>query len=522
MKLKQYIYALMAAAVASTSTVSCSDSFESINTDPNETPMGTLNAYGVFEATFYGYVNRSLAFTRQYNSELVQYSACTGSNGVDIHRYSISNSNVNTIWTYYARYAANANHMIELGKTKNEPAAQAVGLTMKVLIMSNLVDLFGDIPYREAFQYDQNNWTPVFDSTRDVYEQMFADLEQANTLYSKSPVWAKPNIDLMYGGDMAKWRKFNNSLYLRLLMRVSGRPEMEADAMIAKIVSKPDKYPVISSRQESAMVNFTGIDPYYSNFRPSNITEAQFKPNKVTKTFLDLMLITGANTEEDPRLTTMAYQRGGDWKGVQGGCAISESRMEDDGASYFNYPVLVRDNAPGWVMDYSEVQFILAEAALKGFIPGGEAAARTYYEAAVTSNCQKWAELTNYSETKYQITDARITDLLNGRLAGWDNFTDHMQLIATQKYLSLFWIGFEAYHELRRTGYPVITIGNGCSYNNFEFPQRLYYPTNTVGSNSVNVQTALDRMGGENSLRTPLWWSYKAINGTFTAVRAGN
>ncbi len=519
MKIKKYTIGILTASLIATSSVSCSDSFESINTDPNETPMGMLNPYGVFEAMFYGYVNRSLAFTRQYNNELVQFTACTGSNGNDIHRYSINNSNVSTIWTYYARYAANADHMVQLGITKNEPAAQAVGLTLKVLIMSNLTDLFGDVPYREAFQHDQDNWTPAFDSQKDVYEQMFADLEAANNLYAKSPVFAKPSIDLMYGGNMTLWQKFNNSLYLRLLMRVSGRTEMGADTKIAEIVSNSSKYPIISSESESATVKYTGIDPYFNNFRPSNTTETQVKANKIAKTLLNLMLLTGRDSEEDPRLTTMAIQRAGDWKGVQGGCAISDARLEDDGASYPNYAVLVRDAAHAWILDYSEVQFILAEAALKGYITGGESTARTHYENAVTASCRKWGQLTQYSSEKYQITDERIADLLAGKLAGWDENSDHDILIANQKFISLFWIGFEAYHELRRTGYPVITIGNGCSYNNFEYPQRLYYPTNTVGSNSTNVQIALDRMGGENNLHTSVWWSYKAINGTFTAVR---
>ena len=106
----------------------------------------------------------------------------------------------------------------------------------------------------------------------------------------------------------------------------------------------------------------------------------------------------------------MAIQRAGDWKGVQGGCAISDARLEDDGASYPNYAVLVRDAAPAWILDYSEVQFILAEAALKGYIAGGESTARTHYENAVTASCRKWGQLTQYSSEKYQITDERIAD----------------------------------------------------------------------------------------------------------------
>lgn len=522
MKIKKYINSILVAAIVGTSMVSCTDSFESINTDPNNQPLGTLNAYGVFEAMFYGMAGRQGYLTWNYNSEMVQYTACTGSNGKDFHRYSFSDNHVSTVWNNYCKYAANADHMVQLGITKEEPAAQAVGLTLKVFALSNLTDIFGDIPYKEAFQYEQYNWTPVFDSQKDVYLQMFEDLETANTLYSKSPVFAKPNIDLMYGGNMTLWRKFNNSLYLRLLMRVSGREEMEAGQKIAEIVSNSSKYPIISSEEESATVKYTGLDPYYSYFRPEDFKETQMSPNKITKTLLGLMLISGRDSEEDPRLATYAIERGGSWKGVQGGCSISDARVEDSGAAYLNYPVLARDAAPAWLFDYSEIQFILAEAALKGYISGGESAARNYYEKAVTASCKKWGQLTQYSATYYPITDERITALLNGQLASWDKNPDHVALIANQKYLSLLWVGFEAYHELRRTGYPIISIGNGCSYNNYEYPQRLYYPTNTVGSNSAHVQEALQRMGGENTLRTPVWWSYKAINGTFTAVRQQN
>lgn len=522
MKIKKYISSILAGAILAGSAMSCTDNFVEINTDPNNLPLGELNAYGVFEAMFYGMAARQAYLTWNYNSEMVQYTACTGGNGKDFHRYSFSDNHVSTVWNNYAKWAANANHMVQLGITKEEPAAQAVGLTLKVFAMSNLTDLFGDIPYREAFQYEDYNWTPVFDSQEDVYAQMFEDLETANTLYSKSPVFAKPNIDLMYGGDMKLWRKFNNSLYLRLLMRISGRPESGAREKLAEILGNSSKYPLIASQAESATVKYTGLDPYYSYFRPEDFKETSMSPNKVTKTFLNLMLLSGRDSEEDPRLATYAIERSGTWKGVQGGCSISDARVEDSGAAYLNYPVLCRDDAPLWLFDYSEIQFILAEAALKGYISGDESAARSYYENAVKESCAKWSEFTKYSSVYYPITDERVSALLSGQLAGWDNNPDHEALIGNQKFISLFWVGFEAYHELRRTGYPIISIGNGCSYNNFEYPQRLYYPTNTVGSNNDHVMEALERMGGENTLRTPVWWSYKAINGTFTAVRQQN
>lgn len=527
MKIKNIIYKASVLTLMAGITTACVHDFEEINVNPNTMLVGELNPYGVFEATFYGFGKRHIQYNYTYNNEIAQFTVCSSTTN-QIHRYNITNSQFDGIWSAYAQAGANAVHMIQQADKFEEPAAKAVGLTLKVLFLSTATDLFGDIPYSEAFKGTEGITAPKFDSQEEVYRQMFDELEAANDIYKSSPVFAKPTIDLMYGGDMAKWRKFNNSLYLRLLMRVSGRPEIGADAKIAAIVSNPSKYPVITSNAENATIHNTGIDPYYAQYRPTTMTTSSFSTHYLTNTLVNLCVQTGVHTEIDPRLPTYAQmsKTENDWIGVQGGATLDELREDVDGASSLNYAVLVRDDAPVWILEYSEVQFILAEAALKGFINGGDSAARSYYENAVRASCQKWSELSGYSITTpiYPITESRINAFLNGNMAGWEqagtSVDDKMKLIATQKFLSLFWNGFEAFNEVRRTGYPVMTIGNGCSYNNYEFPQRLVYPTNTVGSNSANVQEALDRMGGVNDMRTAVWWSYKAINGTFTAVRA--
>lgn len=499
----------------------CTKGFEEINRNPNTMNVGDLNAYGVFEAMFYGYAKKHTRNCYNYSNELVQFTASTSTNS-NYHRYSFNDTNLNDIWSGYAQYAANADHMIQQGEKFNEPAAIAVGKTLKALFMANVMEIFGDIPFDDAFKGNMGVTTPVFESQEEVYRKLFQLLEEANDLYSDRPTFAKPSIDLMYGGDMQKWRKFNNSIYMRLLMRVSGRPEMGSAAKLQEMLDNSTRYPVISSNSESATIKNTGLAPYYGAYRPSELTKTTFRAHHITYMFIDMCLITGAQTEVDPRLYTMCSPSNGEWMGVPGGASVSEMRGEREEAGSLNYEVFVRDAAPYWLFDYSEVQFILAEAALKGYIQGGEPAARTYYENAVKASCQKWGELNIYSSDTYEINDARLNAFLKGNIAGWDNHEDKMRLIAEQKFISLLWIGFEAYNELRRTGYPVIPIGSGCSYNNFEFPQRLPYPTNTVGSNSANVNAALSRMGGENTMRTPLWWSYKAINGTFTAVRASS
>ncbi|MDE7443969.1 MAG: SusD/RagB family nutrient-binding outer membrane lipoprotein, partial [Muribaculaceae bacterium] len=421
MNLKKLLYTASTGMLVATASTSCVHDFEDINVNPNTMLVGELNPYGVFEAMFYGFGKQHQRFAYNYTNELVQFTASSSTNN-QIHRYNIDNSTIEGIWNAYAQNGANAVHMIEQAEKKNEPAAKAVGLTLKVLFMSNATDLFGDIPYTEAFKGSEGLVTPVYDSQEDIYRIMFEELEEANNIYQTSPVFAKPSIDHMYGGDMALWRKFNNSLYLRLLMRVSARPELKASEKIAEIFSKPNKYPIISSNSENATIKNSGVDPYYNNFRPINITSQSFRTHYLTNTFINLCVRTGQFSEIDPRLPTMAQMQGNDWIGVQGGATLTEMKEERDDASSLNYKVLVRDDAPVWLLEYSEVKFVQAEAALNGYIDGGESAAHTHYEAAVRASCQKWSEFQPYSTTTpiYPITEARINAFLNG-IASWND-----------------------------------------------------------------------------------------------------
>ncbi len=498
----------------------CTHDFVETNTDPNKMLVGDLQPYGMFENLFYTTAKNNTNYAYYWCNELVQFTACTPMTAQERHRYKISDNQFSSIWSNYATKAGNAVHMYKLAEKFKDDACKAVALTMKVYLLSNLTDIFGDIPYSQAYRGDEGLDHPVFDSQKSVYEQMFAELELANELYAGKPEFEKPTMDLMYNGDMKQWRKFNNSLYLRLLCRVSGRKEMNVGKKMQEMLDNPDKYPVMSSNADNATVRNTGIDPYYNQFRPIEIDKSKFTSNSylITEQFLKMTIYgEGSAAEQDPRLTTWATKRSGvdDWKGTISGCPAEDAGTAGKDASHLNYEVLVRDDAHAFLMDYSEVQFILAEAALNGYIAGGEEKAREYYENAVTASCIKWAEYEQYSKVKAPINDENISKFLTGHLAGWDNNADKNRLIAEQKFLSLFWVGMEAYHEIRRTGWPLLTIGDGTYFNNYQFPQRMAYCTSTTGTNPDNVAAALARMGGDNTMRTPVWWSIKAITGTF-------
>jgi hypothetical protein len=382
--------------------------------------------------------------------------------------------------------------------------------------------MYGDIPYSEAFLGRETEpvLKPKFDSQEQVYKQMFAELEEANTLYAANPVFQKPELDGMYGGSMEKWRKFNNSLYLRLLCRVSGRSSMNAATKISEIMRNPTTYPVFTSNDDNATVKFSGVDPYLNEFSITNEGNFTSSGRKLTQQLIKMTVITENEKQvyEDPRLPIIGKKNPSTatnpskiWIGTVAGCTQEEQSTVDRGSSWLNYNVFCRPAAPGWFMDYAEVRFILAEAALKGWITGGEATAKEHYQAAVTASLQKWAGLGQFGETPVIITAENIATFLASGLASWDNAANKEELIANQKYLALFWTGMEAYHEYRRTGYPVLTIGAGTTYNDHILPTRFSYPNTTMATNNENAQEALERMGGENNMKTPVWWSKQAI-----------
>lgn len=502
----------------------CTGDFEEINTNPNRTTVGMIQASAMFEPILYNSANQWLNRTWYYNDELMQFTAHTGGVTRREHLYFFEDSrDWYGFWNHYATYGKNARHMYDLAVEQNNPALMAIALTYKVLFFSNMTDMFGDIPYEEAFKGRElgGTLTPKFNPQKEVYEFMFADLETANDLYATNPLFAKPEMDGMYGGNMAAWRKFNNSLYLRLLCRVSGRSEMNVGTKMTEIVDNPTKYPVFTSNADNATVKFTGAAPYISNFGTETESGFTSSGRKLTEQLIGMTVQTDGGGNQiyvDPRLPIIGKKNPvaqsnpqNIWKGTISGATEDQRAAADRGSSWLNFKVFCRRDAPAYYMDYAEVQFIFAEAALKGLITGGETAAKSYYEAAITASMEKWSEQGAYSETPTSITQSDIDTYLASPLGSWDDAADKEEAIGNQKYLALFWVGMEAWHEYRRTGYPELTIGAGTVYNDNVLPTRFGYPAITMSTNSKNANEALGRMGGANDMKTPVWWSKQAI-----------
>src|SRR5690606_9608873 len=144
-------------------------------------------------------------------------------------------------------------------------------LVMKAWFVSNLTDMYGDIPYTEAFRGHEGLIYPKFDTQESIYESILADLKTAHGLFNENLQF--DGNDLIYNGDPLKWKKLCNALRLRLLLRVSKRPEMNSVAEIAEIFNNPVMFPLFESNEDEAMMKHTGISPFINTFSTWRLAE---------------------------------------------------------------------------------------------------------------------------------------------------------------------------------------------------------------------------------------------------------
>ena len=519
----RYINIIITAIVLSLSLGSCTGKFEDINTNPNKNTVGTVKAYNLFEPIFYSAGKWAVSVTYTYAGPISGQFADTGHYTATayIHQWNLAESNFQSLWDSPARYGYDCQHMIDTAKEDGDTYYEALGYIFKVYHLANLASLFGEIPYREAYRGPSEGLkTPEFESQSDVFANMCNELEYAVSLLQENPLPSRSGLDKMYNDNCKSWIKFANTLKIRLLNRISNADPAAWDT-IQTMLSNPEDYPVFTSVKEQASIPFTGSDPYQSYFYTGNVTEDSFTSYKLSKKLVGMMHDSGTNYV-DPRLYAFAQKESSDsWVGTVPGTADSELKEANNKATArLNNSVLNRNNAPSRLLEYSELMFIIAEGVQKGKLSMPQSA-KYYYEEAVRASVTTWADFVSYSNEPMIYDDETINNLLTKRLASYDAvatgtspYGSELELILSQKWISLFWNGFEAYHEWRRNEYPIITIQSGTAVNDYEMPTRMQYPMTVRTSNSENMNEALQRMGGPNTMHTPLWWSYKACNGS--------
>jgi hypothetical protein len=513
--MKKYIYkTTVVVLVLSFVLSSCTKNFTEINTDPNNIP-NALPQQLLAPALVDALANNMLR-NRSFNNELMQVTVNQSDAEGQVFRYdyrsNVSDPLYNGLYSELTNFKDIYNLSKDSGTVNYNKSYMAISLICQSWIYSILTDTYGDIPYSQSNKgKDSLNYEPAFDRQRDIYLDIFSKLEQANTLLS-SNIAILSASDPIYQGNTARWRKFGNSLYLRLLLRVSGKAEVSA-AVKAKIKemidTNPSGYPIIVNNDESAILKWTGTAPYISPY--ISVREQDFRGPGIATFFIQNLTNWNDPRIDIPTYGTAGFNRWaiapyqGAYLGLPSGYSPNTNPVKK---SYFysNTSAVSLQTEPltGMIMNYAEVKFILAEAAAKGWISGS---AETYYNDGVLNSITLW--LPNWTTTISPQTNlpGNIITYMIAASIEWNNaatLDQKMEKIHLQKYYALFLEDLQMWFEYRRTGHPVLMTNNGFK-NNGVMPARMVYPVYVQSANPTSYQAAVAAQGPD-LISTQVWW----------------
>lgn len=373
---------------------------------------------------------------------------------------------------------------------------RALALFLKSVHILELSKVFGDVPYAEALQAETGTFSPGYDTQEEIYMQVLADLEEANNLLNTSN--GAITGDIIYGGDIIKWKKLVNSFTLRVLLSMSKKGGAIGTQVINRfndIVDDPATYPIFESNDDNASLRFQDlVSNRYPYFNSNSLKTAYYMEASFVNLLKDL---------EDPRLFAFADitpQAADDelsvtdfdaYGGIDGSALLATNTnlvvagvVSKVNPRYYDNPV----NEPSNLLSYAEVEFILAEAAVRNWIT---ADAEEHYNNGVAAS--------------FDFFDAAgVGAYLSGEAAF--NSTTAIEQIVTQKYINFFMNGgWEAFYNNLRTGFPVFSVDGGGVLNNQLIPKRWMYPQDELLYNQANVEAAIQRQYTTDNINGEMW-----------------
>ena len=460
---------------------SCDGDFEELNKDPN-------NPVAIPADLVLGYAQRQFSnatYGMQRGGDMgacwaqlwskVQYN--------DEARYVPRRGVIDALWTnIYTLTVSEATAMYALAEADGNTNLQGAALVMQAIGYQTLVELYGPIPYTEAIQ--GAILKPAYDDETVVFDGVLDLLTRASSLLSNGTGSITASSDLYYGGDASKWLKLANSLKFRALMRISGTRDVSSE--LRALVNGGNMF---SSNADSAELVYLSVAPD-ANPIWETVIDGNRPEYKVGLALVDILEGLG-----DPRLSHYASPNAsGDIVGKPAGFG-NQTPLPNDalGYTYANISGLgdfyLQPTLPAVIMSYSQLNFLMAEAANEGYISGGLTGAQNYYFQGISSNFS-WNGL---DATAY-IAQENIS---------LGSQSDARSKIATQEWISLYSQGFEAWTEWRRTKIPaLLPAAEGAESS---IPSRLYYPTLEASLNKDNYGTAASGIGGD-LLTSSLFW----------------
>ncbi|MGV3508558.1 MAG: SusD/RagB family nutrient-binding outer membrane lipoprotein [Sphingobacteriaceae bacterium] len=350
----------------------------------------------------------------------------------------------------------------------------AVAKILKAYFFWNITDRWGDVPYSQALKGIEN-FKPAYDTQEAIYNSLFQLLDEANNMIVVGSI----SNDIIYNGDITKWKKLGNTIRLLMALRISNVNAIKGKEEFNKALAAG----IMTSNSDNLVFKHLA-EANNQNYWYGQIEDQNREWWALTKTLVDYM-----EPLNDPRLSVYGAptRSTGTYVGLAFGTPVAPGTTNHSLLG----PAIYAQDAPVQLVTYAQALFAKAEAAKIGWISGGDVEAKTNYDLAIENSVLQWTGSTN-----------GVAALLNNPSVTYNPATA-LQQIGNQRYIHLFMHGYEAWAEWRRTGYPNFLVAP----QGVAIPTRLSYPDNESFNNAENYDEAVKRQfGGNDNLYGKVWW----------------
>jgi hypothetical protein len=526
---------------------------ENLNTDPSKANSINPNAQLTnAELQTYGDLSMVEIYRNYHYAFSQQLMGCWNTTNYG-GRHTLDNNEMSRIWTsFYPKAIKNLTDGIYRSKENASLSNINAALRIyRVYMMSLITDIYGDAPCSEAgLGFLEEKYNPRYDTQEEMYTWFFKELKDAGDSLNLSR--DKITGDVIYKGDVSKWKKLANSLRLRYAMRISDVAPEKAQQEFEDALTSAGG--VFANASDDALIKYMEVSfsfgqESYSDYRGNALSQLLFgndpanNPSYLCSTFFNQMknsgdprtfriarfyydgLMSSTSTNNRIDLTDEVLKKGVtmnprdpgafSWEPWPTGYdsdimkqialtnpSVATSMARETEPKLANN--FLKSNNPGVIMTFAETNFLLAEAALKGWNVSGAVA--DLYTTGVRASMNFISD--NYGCDK--ITDEDFNTFIAKNGIGY-TYEQKKAAINTQAWILHFTNPSESWANVRRSGYPRLKSPADYDFGQFltggvEIPVRLCYPVLESSYNKQGYDEALSRMGGNNSWNTPLWW----------------